>query len=95
MEKFYKVLKDNFLWSKGAILKQDKNTGREAKCYGYQTISDVWDTTDHNDNEYISGAIIENNPEWFVRVYPINLVSKTVYKLKEEAKTLMAKEHSA
>lgn len=78
MVKHYRVIKNNFLWEEGAILKAD---GR-----GYVPIEDVWDATEHNGEEYISTSIVENNPEWFQRVYSLNLLSKTVYKTKEEMK---------
>ena len=87
--KFYRVIKDNFLWEKGAIL---QNTASGSTGQGYQPISDIWDTTEHNSTEYISAKIIESNPEWFERVYQINLLSKTVYKLKAEAKEFTNKE---
>lgn len=60
MTKYYRVTKDNFLWKEGAILKGDD---------GYRPIEDMWDTTKYNSTEYISAPIIENNPEWFERVY--------------------------
>jgi len=35
-------------------------------------IESVWNKVEHN-NEYISSEIIENNPEWFERVYQSNV----------------------
>lgn len=87
MAKFYKVLKDNFLWSKDAILQ----FGLSGAGNGYRPIhEDVWDTTKFNDEEYISAKIIENNPDWFEPVYEVNLLSKTVYLGKEEAKKILS-----
>lgn len=54
----YRVLKDNFLWEKDAILK--KNYGGE----GYIAV-DTLHTLPNTGNEYISSRIIENSPEWF------------------------------
>lgn len=90
-EKYYRVKKDNFLWSEGAILKQDLERGKESEKYGYAPINDIWDTTENNGTEYITGRIIENNPEWFERVYEVNLLTKTVYRTKEEAKEFITK----
>lgn len=86
MTKHYRALKDGFIWEKGAILKNIVNSGK-----GYQAISDVWDANDHIDSEYITARIIENSPEWFERVYPIDLLSKTVYKTKTQARDYMSK----
>ena len=83
MNKFYKVIKDNFLWEEGAILKQTQNGT------GYEPVDDLYKK--HEGNEYITSVIVENSPETFVRVYPVNLVTRTVYKLKEEAKAIMSK----
>lgn len=85
--KFYKVIKDTFLWEEGAVLTNSASNGN-----GYMPIDDIFiKECAENVGEYISDDIIENNPEWFQRVYPVNLLSKTVYKIKEEAKELLAK----
>lgn len=89
MTKFYWVLQDNFLWEKGAILQ------REDGDNGYRPVSGIWDTTEYNENEYISPRIIENNPTWFERVYEVNLLTKVVYETKEEAKRLLSKQYKA
>lgn len=89
MKKFYKVIKTNFLWEKGAILTNDADDGK-----GYSPVSDIWNVIeDSGRDEYISDVFIEKNPEWFERVYSVNLLTKTVYKTKEEAKTLLNKEY--
>jgi hypothetical protein len=82
--KYYRVLKDNFLWEIGAILKENdlKN--------GYVPIEDIWDVTEFNCKEYISSRIIENNPDWFERVYPDNL-DKLIFKTKEELRKAFEK----
>lgn len=90
--KYYKVLKDTFLWEKGAILKYDETAGASG---GYEPINDIWSTEANAEaNEYITAKNIENNPEWFERVYAVNLITKTVYKSKAEARELMEKEYS-
>lgn len=89
MSKFYRVKKDTFMWEAGAILENNVNGGD-----GYTAINDIWHVAELG-TEYISARIIEKNPEWFERVYPVNLLSKVVYKLKAEAKEAYSKEHSA
>ena len=82
--KYYKVLKDNFLWINGAILKENDNKS------GYIPIEDIYYKLD-DIKEYISKKIIEETPEYFQRVYPVNLLTKTIYKLKEEALEIINK----
>lgn len=83
--KFYKVLKDTFLWEEGAILK-DQNSGQ------YVPVDDVFNKVE-DQSEYISAKIVEKSPEWFERVYAVDLLTKTVYKVKAEAKLLLEKNY--
>ena len=53
----YRVLKDNFLWKKDAILKK-------ASYSGYKAVDDLL-TLPNTGDEYISSRIVENSPEWF------------------------------
>jgi len=46
--KYYRVIKDTFLWEKGAILKQCTNGN-----HGYEPIEDIWNKTE-NQTEYIT-----------------------------------------
>jgi len=66
--KYYRVIKDNFMWKAGAILEYDEKMGSKG---GYKPLNDldIWDATGVIDGEYISAPIIETNPEWFLRVY--------------------------
>jgi len=82
--KFYKVIKENFLWEVGAILKMKFGDS------GYVPIDDIFRIHEDSD-EYISTNIIENSPKFFERVYKINLISSVVYKIKEEAKKMIQK----
>lgn len=83
--KYYRAVKDSFLWRGGAILIHDEEQGTRGKG-GYTPISDVWDTGPNNGNEYISGDIIESLPEWFERVYPIKEGEKFSFVTAETAK---------
>jgi hypothetical protein len=85
MNKFYKVIKDNFLWEVGAIL-ICKEGNR-----GYVPTNEIWVKNEKSD-EYISSGIVENQPEYFKRVYEVNLLTKVVYKTKEQAKELLSKD---
>lgn len=87
--KFYKVLKDNFLWEEGAVLKQ---TSEDDNFSGYKQVDDIFCKNELT-TEYISKQIVENQPDWFVRVYPVNLIKKTLYLCKEETKKMLLKEY--
>lgn len=86
--KFYKVIKENFLWDAGAILKQLDN-GK-----GYVAKEDIYKKLPESD-EYISNEIIENSPEYFQRVYEVNLATRVVYELKDRAKELLQEQFKA
>lgn len=92
MARYFKVIKDNFLWLSGAVLAEYNG---HASYSGYRPIdnSNIWDYSDKTAGEYIHSRVIENCPEYFVEVYPVNLLTKTVYKIKEEARALMAKDY--
>lgn len=57
----YRVIKDNFLWKKDAILHFNKDLGSRG---GYCTYEQDYQQTNVGDG-YISASIVENNPEWF------------------------------
>ena len=80
--KYYKVIKDTFMWEVGAILGE----GARGNSSGYVGIEDIWDKH-KNMTEYISKSIIENSPEFFERVYTDN-VEKMVFKTKEQLKAV-------
>lgn len=94
MKKYYRAKQDSFLWVKGAILVSYKELGSCMESYRPVDDTDIWDTTEFNGEECISAPIVEKNPDWFERVYPVNLLSKIVYKLKAEAQEMMSKEVS-
>ena len=84
MTKYYRVKKDTFIWEEGAILEYDSSLSFTSHG-GYRPIEDIWDTTEHNGGEYISAPIIENNPDWFEKVYK-DKVNKVLFITKEEWK---------
>jgi len=62
MVKYYRVIKENFLWEVGAII-SDKDRD------GFFPIEDIWNKT-KKQNDWISEIIIEGQPEYFQKVYP-------------------------
>lgn len=54
----YRVLKDNFLWKKDAVLELNHHLD------GYVAVDDLH-TLPNTGCEYISSRIVENSPEWF------------------------------
>lgn len=86
-DKFYTLLKATYALEAGAILKKEGDK--------YKAVSDIWNTeaaegkTPSISAEYVEA---ESNKEWFQRVYAVNLLTKTVYKVKAEALELMNKE---
>ncbi len=85
--KYVKVIKENFLFEEGAIL--------EHKFNGYYPVNMAFykDCVPNDSNEYISTAIIENCPEYFQKVYPVDLLTKTIYKVKSEALEMLKKNY--
>ena len=81
--KYYKVIKENFLWDVGAILKLIEK--------GYVPIDDIYKK--HEGNEYITLNIVESSPDYFERVYKVDLATRVVYELKEKAKELLSKSY--
>lgn len=83
MTKYYRVLKDTFLWEKDAILSNNEDNNH------YSPIEDIWDKLEDQD-EYITAKYIENNPKWFQRVYATNL-EKKIFKTAEMLKKVYVK----
>ena len=87
-DKFYTVLKPTYAFEAGAILKKDGDS--------YKAVSDIWNTeAAEGHSPSITARYVEHvsNKEWFQRVYAVNLLTKTVYKIKVEALELMNKEY--
>lgn len=85
-KRFYQVQKDTFLWGKGAVLSRNEDGS-------YSPINEIFNK--HEDvNQTISGEIVENSPEFFERVYEVNLLNKVIFKTKELAREFMAKDYT-
>lgn len=85
--RYYQVVKENFLWEIGAILKP-----REDRP-GYGPINDLYKK--HENNEFVSSVIVENCPEYFERVYKVDLLTQVVYETKEKARKLMEAKYTS
>lgn len=85
-KKYYRVLKENFLWQVGAIIEcEDNDNG-----YSPYDKNSIWDVTEHNGGEYICKRVVENCPEYFERVFPIHLLKNIVFKAKAEAQKMLS-----
>lgn len=90
MDKYYRVKKDTATWEVGAVLQNKGDNG------GYMSVNDFYDKPCIEGIGYHeTKKVVENSPEFFERVYPVSLLTKTVYRLKEEARELFTKEHQA
>ncbi len=89
MDKFYRVKKDLPWVTVGAVLKKVGSN--------YKLVNDLYttDAVEEGQDLHFIAYGIEHAPEWFERVYEVSLLTKTVYKLKEEAKELFSKEQEA
>lgn len=91
-KKYYRVLKDTPLWSESAIIVQEQENGQ-----WFSAIEDYWDTEGSEamrkdgDTPYMDSRIVENNPDFYERVYEMTTLGKMVFVTKEEAKKQAAK----
>lgn len=90
MNKFYRVKKDTPTMLAGCVVKKNSSGG-------YSPINDLFltDAVEEGASLNYTAYNIEHATDWYERVYEINLITKTVYKLKEEAKEYFAKEQIA
>lgn len=77
--KYYRVIKDTFLWKEGAILSNSYDNNK-----GYVAIEDIWNKVPIG-GEYISAEIIEHpdNSDFFERVYSDDIKGK-IFRTKDE-----------
>lgn len=83
MSKFYRVIKDLPLLDVGAILSNEKDS-RE-----YFPINDLFtkDVKDISGGDWYEMArLVENQPEWFERVYKVTLATQARYLAKDKAR---------
>lgn len=92
MEKFYRVKKDTYLFTSGAILSNKENSTQ------YKAIDDIWHV-EGNDilKKFLDGQpgvaadVVENSPDWFERVYKVSSIRGMAYVAKNKMKELMSK----
>lgn len=84
MGKFYRVIKDHPLWEIGAILEGKKQTTGDG--LNYSPISGIWQKIEKcSENWWEGDELVENQPEWFERVYEVGVLGKAKYLSKAAA----------
>lgn len=86
MTKYYRVIKDTPLWEEGAILELDPSLSNKG---GYSPLEDIWNKT-KDQTEYLSLNLIEQNPDFFERVYKSE-IEKLAFITAEEFKKVFNK----
>lgn len=86
----YKLLKALPQFAEGAILKKDGDSYKAVSALYYSVAAEESGATPSISAKYVEH---ESNSDWFQRVYEVNLVTKTVYKVREEALALIEKEY--
>ncbi len=89
--KFYRVKKDTHVLVAGAILTRDGSSTN------YKAVDDIWNMEGSPELEKaLEGwcekqGVVENNPEWFERVYSVKSIKGMYYVAKDKMKELLAK----
>lgn len=86
MTKYYRALRETPLWEEGAIISNKDCNDR------YKAVDGVWlkEIEGIDESWYEGAAPVENQPEWFERVYPIGKLEKMVFGNKKQAKAAAA-----
>ena len=85
--KYYKVIKENFLWEVGAIISNERTPEQEGD---YSAIDPIFLKIE-DQNDWVAHDLVEKSPDYFQRVYKVNLATKVCYELKDEAIKLLKK----
>lgn len=92
--KYYRVIKENFLWDVWAILERKSYPDRG---HHYAAISEVFVKNEPPINrsfEVISEYVVENQPEYFERVYNTDTVLWQLYKTKDQMKAYLVEKYN-
>ena len=84
--KYYKVIKEHPLFVTGAILIKE---GQSYKVLDPIYLKDIPNSTSDNWTE--GAELIKNCPEWFQRVYKVDLLTRVLYEVKDKALELLNK----
>lgn len=89
MVRYYKTLKETPLWEEGAIISNCKDSDSD---YGYRPVDTIFvkDVDGLDDSWYEGAKAVENQPDWFMRVYPIGKLEKMVFGDKKQAQAAAA-----
>lgn len=84
--RYYKVIKDHPMWEVGAILHNIDSNGDSSE--NYYPINDlhIKEIKGLNGSWHEGGSLIENQTEWFERVYKISVLKQVKYLRKDKAR---------
>lgn len=84
MARFYRIIKDHPVWEVGAILSNEEDDS------SYCPIDDLYNKQLDNGSDAAgfseSRSLVENQKEWFERVYKVNVLKQVKYLSKEDAR---------
>jgi hypothetical protein len=83
--KYYRIIKDHPLWEVGAILSNEGHSGGT-----YSPIEDIWSKIEGCDDYTDGKTMVENQPEFYERVYKDRL-DKMIFYTKTEMKKVYEK----
>jgi len=83
MAKFYKVIKDHPMWEVGCIISNKTDGDSYYPVHGDMYLKDIKGVTErwHEGDD-----LVENQPEWFQRVYEVDVLGKVKYLAKDAAR---------
>lgn len=86
MTKYYRIIKDHPTWETGSIISNEEDSEQ------YRPVDEVFvkDIEGITGSWYEGNALVENQPEWFERVYPIGALEKMVFGNKKQAQAAAA-----
>lgn len=77
--KYFRVIKEHPLWEVGAIISNEK------KPTSYSPVVSVWNKFDDMETWTEGATLVEQQDEWFERVYPLGKLEKMVFGDKKQA----------
>jgi len=80
-KKYFRVIKNNFLWELGAIVKSTIVD----ESIAYIAIDPIFVKAESDFPEYINSVFIEDNTEYFERVFPVNTENTIKFTDREDA----------
>lgn len=84
MTKYYRIIKDHPCWEVGAIIRKDSDES------SYSAIEDIWNKIEETENYADGEEMVENQPEFYERVYKDQL-DKSIFYTKDQMKKVYEK----